>query len=206
MSDFTFVGYGDSPTWRVALDVLLPVLLGGISHVVVIKRNFWPALAALPIDGGLSWRARRLFGANKTVRGLLVMPGATAACNVLWALATGATAQPWNHSARASEPASLAMAALWGGLLGLGYVLGELPNSAIKRQLDIDPGMPAQGILGRLFWAIDQMDSLVGVAVVAALLAPLPWAVFLLLACLTLVVHPTVAFVMVKLGLKQRVG
>ena len=186
-------------TWQIALDVLLPVLLGGISHVVVIKRNVWPKLAALPIDAGLSVRGRRLFGANKTVRGLLAMPLATALSNVAYAEIFGAPSQPWNAAGASG-------AALWGGLLGLGYVLGELPNSALKRQLDVGPGFPARGRLGPLFWVLDQVDSLAGIALVAAWVAPLPWTVLALLAALTLVVHPAVAWLMVLLGLKQRVG
>ena len=48
-------------------------------------------------------------------------------------------------------------------LLGTGYVVGELPNSFFKRELDVAPGGAAKGWLGPVFWVIDQVDSLIGV-------------------------------------------
>ena len=47
----------------------VPAYVANMSPVVV--RNRFPSLAA-PIDGGLSWRGRRLLGDHKTWRGLLV--------------------------------------------------------------------------------------------------------------------------------------
>ena len=46
--------------------------------------------------------------------------------------------------------------------MGIGYVLGELPNSFVKRQLDITPGKTGGGPLGALFFLVDQADSILG--------------------------------------------
>ena len=53
--------------------------------------------------------------------------------------------------------------ALFGALIGFTYMLFELPNSFIKRRLDIDAGKSGRGIKGIIFFIIDQIDSLVGV-------------------------------------------
>ncbi len=64
--------------------------------------------------------------------------------------------------------------------MGLAYVLFELPNSFIKRRMDIPSGKTVSGTKGRIFFLIDQVDSLFGVAAVFAALYPMPlWQYFL---------------------------
>jgi hypothetical protein len=168
-----------------ALWFALPVIVAGVVHIAVIRRGLLLGLARVPLDGGLRVRGRRLFGANKTVRALLVMP-------LVAGLVAAAQAVPHGF--------------WWGASLGAGYLLGELPNSFIKRQLDIAPGAAASGPVGALFWVIDQIDSLGGVLLAAWLWGPVSGRVVAWLLLITLVLHPFFAWVMVLLGLKQRVG
>src|SRR5262249_24549784 len=134
----------------------LPVVLAGLTHVAVLRARLLPGLA-VPLDRGLQLRGRRLFGDNKTWRGAIVMVAATAG----WA---------------AALPAPAPSAGL-GALMGLGYVLGELPNSLVKRQLDVPPGSAARGAAGPLFWLVDQVDSLAAILLVLVLAEPPPLAV-----------------------------
>ena len=181
----------------------LPVLAGGALHIAVIRRDALPALARLPLDGGRTLRGRRLFGDNKTVRGAVVMVGGTIAATL--ALALLARLVP----ALAALPLARVQAehpALWGALLGTGYILGELPNSFAKRQLGIAPGAAGTGRLRGVFWVADQVDSLLGILVMLSLVwVPTP-AIALGLVALTLAIHPAAAALMVGLGLKQRIG
>ena len=185
-----------------ALWLALPVVLGGLTHVAVIRRGYLSGLA-VPLDGGATLRGRRLLGDNKTVRGALVMIAATSAWTAAQWLAHRTGAAPWRW--HPIDPAELAW---WkvGPLLGAGYILGELPNSALKRQLDIRPGGPAPGGLRPLFWLIDQLDSAVGVLALLALVWSPPAGIALALVAVCLVVHPAVAAIMVMLGLKSRIG
>src|SRR5437588_7637780 len=57
--------------------LILPVILAGMGHVAVLKLDLWSRLA-VPIDGRLRWRGRRVLGENKTWRGLLLMSGLSA--------------------------------------------------------------------------------------------------------------------------------
>ena len=59
-----------------AICVALPVVAAGLIHVAVIRAGFFPGLARIPLDGGISAGGRPLLGANKTLRGALVMPAA----------------------------------------------------------------------------------------------------------------------------------
>lgn len=183
--------------------LVMPVLLGGLVHVLVIKRRLWPALARVPLDGGRTWRGRRWLGENKTLRGVVVMVIAT----TIFALIEG---ELWRRFewARSISPVNYAEVPplRWGLLLGFGYVLGELPNSFLKRQLDIPPGGSTRGGRGVIFWLADQLDSLIGVLVAIAMVWVPPWPVVVTMVAVTLIVHPAVALLMYVLGLKTRIG
>ena len=69
---------------------------------------------------------------------------------------------------------------LIGVLLGLGYSLFELPNSFLKRRLDITPGKSISGFWKVFFIFLDQADSVFGVALVVWLFYPLGIGLYLL--------------------------
>lgn len=186
-----------------ALWLALPVTLAGLTHVLAIARNVLPGLADVRLDGGLRVRGRPLFGANKTLRGAIVM---IAAC-VIW---TGAIdlvqrALGLHDSLRFIAREQLGSIAL-GLLLGTAYIVGELPNSFVKRQLDIAPGAAAGRGWRSLFWAVDQLDSAVAIVLMLSAFRVPSFAFVLTLLGVTLTVHPTVAAIMVALGLKRRIG
>ena len=67
-------------------------------------------------------------------------------------------------------------------------MLCELPNSFIKRRLQIAPGRTGKGWIGIVFFLIDQIDSLVGVMLVLFLVADISLAkyfAYILLGALT---------------------
>lgn len=154
----------------------VPVIGSGVFHMVVVKQR-WLAALALPLDGGRSWRGHRLFGDNKTWRGVVVMIGAGALIGaVQGALGGGALAQvsalgdTWLVA-----PTPVGYALQYGGahaLLGLGYALGELPNSFLKRQLAIAPGTTGAGLVGAVFFLLDQADSVAACLLIGWLVFP----------------------------------
>jgi CDP-archaeol synthase len=130
--------------------VLLPVLGAPLVHAPVLK---WDLLRALkvPVDGGRTVRGRRVFGDNKTLRGAIFMTaGPTLAA--VWL-----HRRPWY---RRRLPAEIAEAdpLLVGALLGLSVFGGELPNSFLKRQLDIPPGGRRRDAAGVTVSVVDQAD------------------------------------------------
>lgn len=130
--------------------VFLPVLGAPVVHAPVMKWDLLPALK-VPLDGGRTFRGRRLFGANKTVRGALFMTaGPTLAAAAL---------HRWGWYRRRLPP-ELAdrNPLLAGALLGVGVWAGELPNSFLKRQLDIPPGEQRRDAAGIAITLADQAD------------------------------------------------
>ncbi len=132
----------------------IPVIIGGVLHMLAVSRNLWPGLS-IPLHSGL-------FGANKTLRGLLLMP--------LFSVMGALCLWPLDTLLEAASP--LAGHPLWlvGLVAGLGYILAELPNSFLKRRLGIAPGATADRHK-LLFILLDQLDSGLGVAI-AYLLYP----------------------------------
>ena len=186
-----------------SLWLTLPVIAGGAVHIAVLRLGVLRGLGRVPLDGGATLRGRRIFGENKTLRGALVMVAATMLCALAQAAVTAHTA--WAQPLELAEYGRLHPLA-WGALLGTGYIVGELQNSFLKRQLDIAPGARAAGRLGWVFWLADQLDSFVGVLVFMSVAWVPPAGVVAWLAAITLVVHPAMALVMFVLGLKARVG
>jgi len=160
----------------------------------------WPISQryAWPLDGGLTWRGRRLLGDNKTIRGFLVMLPATGfAFMVLSTLTMSRGAGLWHLT-------PIGYTAL-GVLAGAGFMLGELPNSFVKRQLDIPPGAAAEGRLARpVFFAVDRIDSAVGVLAALMLVVPVPPATIAYVLVVGSVVHGLFSVLTFRLGGKAR--
>jgi CDP-diglyceride synthetase len=131
------------------------VLGAPVLHAPVLR---WELLRSLkrPLDGGRTWRGRRLFGDNKTWRGALCMAtGIVLATVLLWQWDWWRGQLP--HAVRASSPV------LVGLLIGLGTVIGELPNSFFKRRLDIAPGAQRRSPGGIAISILDQGDLVLGI-------------------------------------------
>ena len=179
----------------------IPVIVSGIVHLVVLKLDLLPGLRRLPIDGGATFRGKRVFGDNKTWRGALVT--ITTMTVTAWALAKMHLCC-WHLPTLV--PFAETQPVAWGLLLGTGYIAGELPNSFVKRQIGIGPGDSGAGLTGRLFWVIDQLDSLAGMLVFVAPVWHPSLGLLALIIAIMLVAHPVSAWIMVVFGLKDRVG
>jgi hypothetical protein len=154
---------------------------------------------AWPVDGGATFRGRRVFGANKTVRGFVVMVPAAA---VAFALVATLIRDP---VAAGLWPLSIPGYALLGACAGLGFMAGELPNSFIKRQLDVSPGDRARSpLIAALQFLIDRIDSGVGMLIAVSLVAPTPAMTWLLVLVIGPTFHWAFSLLMFYLGLKAR--
>ena len=151
-----------------ALWIFLPVIGAPLLHVWVLRGDLLRGLKR-PLDFGLRLRGRRLLGDNKTWRGALLMCSGVLLATLLLSL------WPWwwdrlPSGIRDTGPL------LYGFLLGLGVVAGELPNSFLKRQLDIAPGAQRRSPGGILLTIYDQADFVLAVWVLLLpLYAMAPW-------------------------------
>jgi CDP-diglyceride synthetase len=155
---------------------------------------------AIALDGGLTFQGRRLLGDHKTVRGFVVMVPATGAMFVLLALLL-----------KTSSPAmadriwqlSVGQYFLLGLGAGLGFMLGELPNSFLKRRLKIPPGgVPGNATAKVAFFLLDRVDSIVGMLVAVSLLVPTAWSVWVWVLLIGPAIHWSFSLLFYFLGMK----
>lgn len=143
--------------------LIAPLLVAGAVLAPVVKLDLTPSLAR-PLDLGRTFRGRRIFGANKTWRGLLVMSGVS----VLVVLAQSQLYDIEAFRAVSMVDYHRTNPFLLGLALGLSYSLSELPNSFVKRRVGIAPG----SVSGRhrvVQYVIDQADSPAGGTLALAL-------------------------------------
>jgi hypothetical protein len=95
--------------------------------------------------------------------------------------------------------------ALLGAWAGLGFMLGELPNSFLKRQLDIEPGCLTTNRAWTVWQlAADRMDSGLGMLLALALVVPVPWQTWALVLLLGWSLHWGFSLVLYCLRVKPR--
>jgi hypothetical protein len=157
---------------------------------------------AIPLDGGKTLRGKRIFGANKTWKGFVVMVPAVG--GAFWILASG---QEWLRPSALAHlwPLSSGGYFLLGCWTGFGFMLGELPNSFMKRQLDISPGMPPASAVGRVVcFVVDQSDSVLGALLALALVVKVPWPAWIAILLAGPLVHWLFNVALVMLRVKSR--
>lgn len=169
---------------------LFSVILAGISNMVWCKLPVmkW---ANLPMDRELVLAdGKRLFGKNKTWKGFFGM----IFFNIIWQVLIGLLLNftpPLEalNLIYLHETNNLSTNFVVGFWLGLAYVAFELPNSWLKRRLDIAPGKTASNPLKWIFIIIDQIDSLLGCALVIAWFVPISLPLYLAFVALGGLTH-----------------
>ena len=148
--------------------LFFPLLVGLALHGFCIK---YDALAFLcrPIDRGRKFRGKRIFGDNKTYRGVVVVSLGTVIGFGLQSLLLHRIASV--RSVELFDYAFFKSVAL-GVAVGVAAMLSELPNSFIKRRFEIAPGRAAKGWKGVIFYVYDQIDFLLGSWLVLAIVVP----------------------------------
>ncbi|HET7216541.1 MAG TPA: CDP-archaeol synthase [Vicinamibacterales bacterium] len=183
-----------------ALFLLATFVVAGCAQVAWLSSP-WSRRFAIPIDRGRTFRGRRIFGANKTWRGLIVMVPATGAAFAAVARIAGggdpASVGLWDLSA--------AQYAALGAWAGLGFMLGELPNSFVKRQLGIAPGARAPHPAAALWqFVVDRADSGIGMLTALSIAVPTPWQTWALVLLAGWAVHWSFSLVLFWLRVKPR--
>jgi CDP-2,3-bis-(O-geranylgeranyl)-sn-glycerol synthase len=169
-----------------------PVVVAALVHLAVLRLG-WLESLRIPLDGGATFRGRRVLGDNKTLRGAVIMIAVSSATMVLQGIYRVPSLEYFDYGS-----VNLALA---GMLLGVGFVLGELPNSFLKRQLGVAPG--ARG--GMWHAMLDQLDSVIGALLLLSLLWVAPLRVWIIGFALGAGLHIAVNGVFVLVGVKRTI-
>lgn len=147
-----------------------------------------------PIDAGRSWRGKRIFGENKTWRGLLF--GILSAIIVVYIQQL-----LWQHQVVTIFSDELMQymtysPVLLGFLFGFGALAGDFIESFAKRQA----GVPS----GKSWFPFDQTDYVIGGCVAIAAVANLPIVYYLLTLVIWFGMHLLFSYIGYLLKLKPQ--
>ncbi|KKQ77374.1 MAG: CDP-diglyceride synthetase [Parcubacteria group bacterium GW2011_GWA1_38_7] len=178
------------------VSLTLPVLLPGLVLIFALKKNYLKFLD-FPLDHHLKINGSRLFGDNKTYRGLLVfLISSTIASLVLQGLYLNGY-RGFIHPVFKSSPI------LIGILYAVAYAIGELVNSAAKRQMKIAPGAITRSSLKSLQKFMDLSDGIIVVAVMLTFFTLVTASQALLAAVIGIGLHLGTDKLMQNLDLKK---
>jgi CDP-archaeol synthase len=146
------------------LYLFLPLVGGAAFHGLCMKYDLLKFLA-YPVDRGKTFRGKLLFGPNKTIRGIVCVGVGTAIlfglqADLLHSIPVCRSIELFDYSNENGW--------LLGFAIGTSAMLSELPNSFVKRQLNVVPGESARGPARTPFYLFDQLDLLLGVWIVLA--------------------------------------
>ncbi len=183
-------------TWTQQIILCMPLVFAGVCNMIFVKSSIL-ASWRIPMDAGLCFNdGKRVFGTNKTWKGFAGMIGWTTLWMVFIATIT--------HNS--VFPQTLPSQILFGAAWGLAYVLGELPNSLIKRRLNIAPGSNVSGLRGLFFLWLDQADSAIACAIVLPFFIEVSWQDCIALVFVGSGIHFAANIGLFYVGLKSQRG
>lgn len=177
------------------VSLVVPLLFSGIMLIFVLKLRLLNQLN-LPLDLGIIVSGRRLLGANKTLRGLLVHWSASVLCIFILAEIKRVFPRLVLNDVYSYSPLIL------GSLYALPYTFGELLNSLVKRRYGIAPGELSSRHAGfQKFF--DLADGILVVALCLILFTPVSPAQGVTAAFVGILLHRLTDFFMRRAGLKN---
>jgi len=165
----------------------LPAYFANMAPVFLKNFNF----LNYPLDFGKSWRGKRFFGENKTLRGFL--GGIIFAIGIVYlqflafSFSTFREISLFNYSA--INPL------IYGFLFGFGALTGDLIKSFFKRRLNIPQG--------KAWFPFDQIDYIVGTIIALSFVFHIPTTIIIWGLILSLVFHPIFNYSAYLLNLKE---
>lgn len=161
---------------KLVITTLIPLILAGTLNMAWCKTSCAKKLM-LPLDLGFCLcDGKRIFGANKTLKGFIGMWASGGIAMTVWGfICSLAPALYENSYIYEIYGNTVAVNLVFGSLYGLAYALFELPNSFIKRHFDIAPGQSYRhgNALKVFFFLLDNSDSAFGCMLVVCLLCGL---------------------------------
>ena len=176
-----------------ALWFFLPAAIANVTPILiaplpVIRR--WNA----PMDGGRHYHGQRILGPHKTWRG--VVSGLLAATLVLWLQQVAVAHTGWGKSIAGSVDYAALPTLVLGPLFGIGALGGDAVKSFFKRRRGVHAG--------GTWIPFDQLDYIIGGAIVSAPFVTLSLVQYIWLAVLWFAIHLASSYLGWLLGLKDQ--
>lgn len=168
----------------------------GVANAVPVLAAKIPGLRHLeaPMDFGKTYRGMRVFGAHKTWRGFIV--GIVMATLALWLQQLLAMHFQWARTISVPIDYTQLPVLVLGPLFAIGALGGDAIESFFKRQRHVPPGHG--------WFPFDQIDYIIGGALITAPFIRLTVWQYGWLILLWLIAHVIVSYIAYLLKLKER--
>ena len=186
---------------RMYITLFVPII-AGIINSIFCKSNIFSFLK-IPMDFNKKlYDNKRIFGDNKTWKGFLGYIIFNIFFSCIFGFIWRFTNLEYLNYFYMNHTNTFKYNFLIGFLLGLFYALFELPNSFIKRGLDVEPGKTNNKY--KLFFIIlDQADSVFGIALVVWMFYPIGIRVYLLFIVVGTITHLLINMLLYFLHLRK---
>lgn len=164
--------------------LFLPAGLANMAPIFAAHWKLWPNLAK-PIDGGKSWRGRRIFGDHKTVRGF-VAGWIAAAVLVLIQVSLHKISPLLREFVEPFSYEDVNLLA-WVSALSFGALGGDAIKSFFKRRFNVAPG--------KSWMPFDQIDYVAGTLIAVSFVADFPLRFYVIAVIVGLLFHPISTFI-----------
>ncbi len=175
--------------WQIVWAAFILFLPAGIANMTPVLGNKIPWLARwkTPLDFGKTYKGKRIFGANKSWRGIVT----GTVCGGLTSLFV-TSGLSWNFIL--SRPGLHLF--LFGAWIGFGALLGDAIESFFKRQ----KGVPS----GHSWFPWDQLDYIIGAILFSLVFVREPLDVYLAVFGVFFGLHLLVSYIGFLLGFKDK--
>ncbi|HET7673262.1 MAG TPA: CDP-archaeol synthase [Candidatus Saccharimonadales bacterium] len=166
----------------------------GVANMTPIFAAKAPGLSKwnTPVDFGLKYRGKPLFGPHKTVRGIVC---GTIAGTLIFLLQTKLYAS-YGWAVTISDGLDYSQLTLWVGvLLSFGALLGDLVKSFFKRRVSVDSG--------KSWFPFDQIDYIIGGLLLSSIVVTLTHAQSAFIIVTWFILHLATSYIGYLLGLKK---
>ena len=176
-----------------ALWFFLPAALANMAPIIAVKIS-WLVRFKAPMDGGHTFRGKRILGDNKTWRGLI---SGVVVATITLALQQFAMANTtWFGGFTDQVDYAALPTLLLGPLFAFGALGGDAVKSFFKRQLNAKPGKP---------WPVaDQIGEIVGAALITAPFAAFSMAQYVWVIVIWIAVDLGISTMGYLIGWKER--
>lgn len=182
---------------------LLSTIVAGIINSIFCKKNILISLKK-PIDNNKKLKdGKRIFGDNKTWKGFIGYIIFNIFFTIIFGFIWKLTKLEHLNFFYISHNNTLQYNLLIGFLIGLFYALFELPNSFIKRRINIEPGKNPKGLKKYFFIFLDQADSLFGICLVVWIFYPIGLLTYFLYVLVGAVTHLIINMLLYLLHLRK---
>lgn len=190
-----------------AIIALMPSIIGPILCMILLKTKFLISLDK-PIDNKKCLKdGKRIFGDNKTLRGFFIYIISSIIISILWGIMCKNIEYLNNNNLLYINNQNTIFFNLIIGLsYGIAYPLFELPNSFIKRRLDINNKNinEIKTIKKYLFKIYDLIDSAFGCVLVLVLFYKITFAQYIELVLCGGIIHFVIIEILYRLKIKIR--